>query len=264
MSLPDHQLFYLDQGDGEVILAIHSWPTNSSVYTGLIQHLAPAYRLIIPDLPGFGQSSELPISTKHTYSALADTLINLLSDLHLTKVNLLGVSLGGAVALTMASKRPDLINKIIVNSPPLQFINHLKRRQKAVLKLSDTLPIIKARIFHSLKKGSKLTHRLTRGKTDFSHPTVASIFDHSHETTLRAIDETLHEFLHTDYQKLLSTISNPVLVLVGDQDTKFTTEGQLIASTVLHGTYLEVPHAGHDLVVKNPEVLAKYVIDFLT
>src|ERR1700759_4044846 len=71
------QVFYREAGDPKapVVLLLHGFPTSSFMFRELIPRLADHYRVIAPDLPGFG-FTEVPVERKYTYSfqALAGTI----------------------------------------------------------------------------------------------------------------------------------------------------------------------------------------------
>ena len=81
------QVFYREAGpaDGPVILLLHGFPTSSFQYRELIPRLADRYRVIAPDLPGFG-FTEVPKERGYTYTfdALAKTIFAFTQALKLT------------------------------------------------------------------------------------------------------------------------------------------------------------------------------------
>ena len=58
VKVDDHQVFYREAGDPArpTILLLHGFPTSSHMFRELIPRLAERYRVVAPDLPGFGQS----------------------------------------------------------------------------------------------------------------------------------------------------------------------------------------------------------------
>lgn len=75
----------------------------------------PQYRIVIPDLPGFGSSSSL--GKTHTIRAYSDFMIEFLQRLGLQQPVLLGHSFGSIVAADLAARRPELIKKLILVNP---------------------------------------------------------------------------------------------------------------------------------------------------
>ena len=102
-------------GPGEVpVILIHGSPGDSDVFNRLSQELEGPRRLIIPDLPGFGQSThDLP---DYSFHAHAWYVWRMLDALGVRRVHLVGFSMGGGVALNMAQRAPDRVASITMLS----------------------------------------------------------------------------------------------------------------------------------------------------
>ncbi len=105
--------FYIDEGKGkEIILLVHGNMSSSVHYKPLINRLKNKFRVIAPDMRGFGDSS-YNMSIK-SLEDLSDDLFLLLKELSIDVVNIVGWSTGGAVVLKLAAKHNNLINKIVL------------------------------------------------------------------------------------------------------------------------------------------------------
>ena len=51
---------YIDEGEGDVILLLHGWGANITLFKGIIETLSKGHRVIAPDMPGFGKTAEPP------------------------------------------------------------------------------------------------------------------------------------------------------------------------------------------------------------
>lgn len=114
------KLHYLDQGHGPVVIWLHgSGPGASgfSNFKGNYPEFANAgYRNIILDLPGFGRSDK-PDNVNYDLTFFVAALNGLIEALELSKVTLLGNSLGGAIALGQALEYPDTVERLILMAP---------------------------------------------------------------------------------------------------------------------------------------------------
>ena len=110
------ELFYRLAGpaDAPVILLLHGFPTSSHMFRDLIPELAGQYRVVAPDLPGFG-NTKLPPSASFTYSfdSLADVMDGFTEALHLDRYALYIFDYGAPVGLRLAMRHPDRIAAII-------------------------------------------------------------------------------------------------------------------------------------------------------
>jgi pimeloyl-ACP methyl ester carboxylesterase len=115
-SIGEIEFFYREAGpaDAPVLLLLHGFPTASHMFRDLIPQLAGKYRVIAPDLPGFGQT-KAPPRGKFTYSF--DNLANALGDfveaLGLKRYALYIFDYGAPVGLRLAMKHPERVTAII-------------------------------------------------------------------------------------------------------------------------------------------------------
>lgn len=113
-------LSFSDFGQGEPVLMLHGGgpgATGLSNYSRNIDALARGFRLIVPDMPGYGQSSKGHLDPADPFGDLADAMFGLLDALDIPRAHVVGNSLGGACALRMALERPDRIGALILMGP---------------------------------------------------------------------------------------------------------------------------------------------------
>ncbi|MBB5064780.1 alpha/beta fold hydrolase [Granulicella mallensis] len=110
------QVFYREAGDAAapVLLLLHGFPTSSFMFRDLISRLADSYRVIAPDLPGFG-FTEVPEKRNYTYSfdALAGTVQAFTDALGLTRYAIYIFDYGAPTGLRLAMSRPERITAIV-------------------------------------------------------------------------------------------------------------------------------------------------------
>jgi pimeloyl-ACP methyl ester carboxylesterase len=110
------QVFYRVAGDpiAPVILLLHGFPTSSFMFHELIPRLADRYRVIAPDLPGFG-FTEVPAERKYTYSfeALAVTLDAFTRALGLNRYAIYVFDYGAPTGLRLAMAHPERVTAIV-------------------------------------------------------------------------------------------------------------------------------------------------------
>src|SRR5689334_16301637 len=107
------RLAYFDtapRSSGIPIILIHGSPGSSAVFRDFTPLLPPHFRLIVPDLPGFGASTQnLP---DYSFRAHAHYLLELLDVLGVRQAHVAGFSMGGGVALSMADLAPERVASI--------------------------------------------------------------------------------------------------------------------------------------------------------
>jgi pimeloyl-ACP methyl ester carboxylesterase len=111
----DRPLHYLERGCGNPLLLIHGLGSSGADWALQVRALETRYRVIVPDLPGCGHSR--PLRDGCSIAQFAASLWALLDRLEIARPNIVGYSLGGAVALEMALQRPDSVPRLgLVNS----------------------------------------------------------------------------------------------------------------------------------------------------
>jgi pimeloyl-ACP methyl ester carboxylesterase len=108
-------LAFDDRGRGDPLVVIHGLGTSRWIWTEAARGLARRRRVLALDLPGFGESP--PLGPRFQLDAVADAVAEGAAARSGGRFDLLGHSLGGAVALTAARRHPDQIRRLILQAP---------------------------------------------------------------------------------------------------------------------------------------------------
>jgi len=118
---------YLEGGRGAPLVLLHGFGADKDVFDRIAPYLTPQFRLVIPDLPGFGESSKPP-KADYAPRAQAERLHALLARLGLSRVHLGGNSMGGQIALTYAAMYPREVESLwilnaagVASAPPSEM-----------------------------------------------------------------------------------------------------------------------------------------------
>ncbi len=108
------EVFYREAGpvDAPVVLLLHGFPTASHMYRDLIPELAGRYRVIAPDLPGFGNTTVAP-GFVYSFDALADVIAGFTDALGLSRYVLYIFDYGSPVGLRLAMRYPERVSAIV-------------------------------------------------------------------------------------------------------------------------------------------------------
>jgi 4,5:9,10-diseco-3-hydroxy-5,9,17-trioxoandrosta-1(10),2-diene-4-oate hydrolase len=111
---------YYDEGQGDAVVLLHGSGTGASGHTNFKNNLIAlrdaGFRVILPDLPGYGFSSK-PDNEIYSLDYFNKKLIQFLDALGIQEFSLLGNSLGGALSLGLGLKYPDRVKKLILMAP---------------------------------------------------------------------------------------------------------------------------------------------------
>jgi haloalkane dehalogenase len=105
------RMHYVDEGDGQPIVALHGEPTWGYLYRKFIPRLQRYGRVIVPDHMGFGKS-ETPQDRAYSVIDHIDNLARLLDDLDLTNITFVAQDWGGPIAAGFALRHPERVKRM--------------------------------------------------------------------------------------------------------------------------------------------------------
>jgi len=115
-GIPGFEVPYLEGGQGEPLLLIHGFGAEKNNFTRVARFLTPHYRVLVPDLPGFGQASK-PDTATYTIAEQVERLRTFAQGLGIKRLHLGGSSMGGAIATTWAARYPDEVASLWLLAP---------------------------------------------------------------------------------------------------------------------------------------------------
>lgn len=137
-------LYCWNAGTGDPLLLLHGDPATHTLWRPLVAELEREHALFAPDLPGFGRSP-FPSSAGFGLEKMARLVLEMASLRGIERFDLIGHSLGGAIAATIAALRPDRIRSLVLitplglNVPPfgrIAYIPPLREAARALWKLA--------------------------------------------------------------------------------------------------------------------------------
>ncbi|BCI82946.1 alpha/beta fold hydrolase [Mycobacterium sp. SMC-18] len=119
ITVAGRKIFVAEAGSGPAVLLLHGGgpgASGASNYSRNIDALAKRYRVLVPDMPGYGRSSK-GIDKSDPFGCLADAMRGLLDELGISTAHLVGNSYGGAAALRLALDTPGRVGKLVLMGP---------------------------------------------------------------------------------------------------------------------------------------------------
>lgn len=230
------------------VLLLHGGGVAGWMWRSLGERLSQDHRVIVPDLPGHGRSSDEPYLS---HAATANALAAVLEEVG-TPVSVIGFSLGGQLAVLLAATRPDLVERVMV----------ISAQAEPFARPGLTLALIGA------------TARLGRWRW-FAKLQAKEFF---------VPEELLEEYLETSKylskQVLVASVgenirfvpppewprfAGPAVVLVGQRENRLVSGSARVLHEALPGSELEVVEGcGHGIPFQRPEWLEKRARVWLT
>ena len=129
------RMYYEVHGSGDPVVLLHgAFMTITNNWTGWIGELSKTRKVIAVEMQGHGRTADIPRDI--TSENLADDVAALLDHLKIPRADLIGYSMGGAVAMQCAIRHPDKVRKVVVISSRFRRDGAVKEGLDAIAKLT--------------------------------------------------------------------------------------------------------------------------------
>jgi pimeloyl-ACP methyl ester carboxylesterase len=237
VEIGGHPTWVDERGTGEAtVLLLHGGMSNSDVLLdGVGDQLAQRYRVVAFDRRGHGYTADTP--APFHYEDMALETIGVLEAVVGGRAHLVGWSDGGIVALLVAMRRPDLVDRMVVIGANFHYDGVLP------LELGEDSPMA-ARIFEDYAA------RSPDGPDHFAELFERFMAMVTTEPTLSITD--------------IATITAPTLVMVGDDDLPRLAHTCELYEALPAGQLCVIPATSHALPIERPAQVARTIVEFLT
>lgn len=243
-KLDTTEIAYFDEGEGDVILLIHGFASNAHtnwINVGWTQFLLDnGYRVIAIDNRGHGESQKFYNQDDYLLEKMADDASALLSHLEVGDAHVMGYSMGARISATLASRHPEMVNKLILAGNGYNMIEGgFDSTEIYDGLMADTDDSVTTKIGTEFRYFAKAT------KSDLKALAACIMGGRSY------ISKALFENLKPE-----------TMVIVGTEDT-VAINGKKLASIIPNGQYVPIPKRNHMNAVGD-KVYKQEVLDFLT
>ncbi|WP_346845393.1 alpha/beta hydrolase [uncultured Rothia sp.] len=256
--------------DGATLVLIHGFRGDHHGLELIAGYLSD-FRVIVPDLPGFGKSEALP-AIKHSLSSFAGWLNTFTEKIlpHQT-FDLVGHSFGSIICSYFAASRPEKIKRLILINPISEPA--LEGNQKIMSYLAEAYYELGARLPQALGFPLLRSKIVTLISSKFmaknSDPALQRFIDGQHLAYFGAFSSrtALLEAYQTSISETAAhfapVLSIPTLMIVAECDDLGTLQTQqAMAQNISHCTLKIIPHVGHLIHYETPQTAAKLIRDF--
>lgn len=257
VHIDDIQMAYTESGTGRPVVLIHGYPFNRSLWTEQIAALSTTYRVIAPDLRGFGESDASPGTA--TMNRMAQDVALLLDHLSVPRATICGLSMGGYVALAFYKQLSSRVRALILADTRAQAdaedAKHT-RAQQAEKALAEGMAGI----------ADAMLPKLLTPETVSKRPEIVKrVRDMMLKTKPEGAAAALLGMAERDdHTPLLARISVPTLIIVGAEDAITPVADSEMMNQAIAGSRLRVlENAGHVSNLERTDRFNEALQDFL-
>jgi len=266
MEVDGVRLHYQEAGDpeGPPMILIHGFAASNLVWSKVFLEFAAAgYRVIAPDLPGYGYSGK-PRHLDYTIASQAEMIVSFLKRLEIDRAVFLGSSYGAAVAATIALDHAGLVEKLIM----VGAVNNNKPTRYLLMRLFGS-PII-GDILSPLLVGSRRLLRLRMKRVYDRHSWVLDErrVDARHlplrtRGAHRAIIRTVRRWDAERVSRDAHLLTQPTLLLWGDTDREVPlADGERLHEAIAGSRLMVFRECGHLPHEEYPQAFVRVVLEF--
>jgi 3-oxoadipate enol-lactonase len=247
-----------DCGSGPAVCLIHGFPLNRLMWRPQVGALtASGYRVITPDLRGFG-ASDAP-DGPYSMDLFADDLAALLDHLGIMRVVFGGMSMGGYILLNILERYPEKVAAacFIATRSGADDEAGRERRRKLAMDVVESGSRPVADLFAGMLFAES-TAKTRPGLTQ-------EVYGWMEGTGARGVAGALRAMAgRKDYTALLGSFRLPCLVIGAEQDNAVSREQiQILAAGLPHHKLCMVPEAGHLVNMEQPDLFNNSLLEFL-
>lgn len=259
VAVTSGRLYYESMGRGRTIVLVHGGNLDCRMWDPQLPVLATRFRVIRYDARGFGRSS--PADT--VFQAHSD-LYALLEHLAVRRATLVGLSLGGRIAIDFALAHPEMVDKLVLAGPGLSGWKDWSAE--------DTTWLSVAR--HAAAASDSVGMAMAWLTSDYMRPAMEQPHVAKDLRALAAANATywMRLFRHGDPEReaeppalgQLAAIRAPTLLVVGDRDSRVIRQIVDTLHASISGSAVVVIHgAGHMVNMERPTEFNRALMDFL-
>lgn len=251
------KIAYKEYGGGKPVVLLHAFPLSGKMWKPQIESLtANKCRIIVPDLRGFGDSSNF--ADINAMKDMADDVAELLRNLKIERAIFAGLSMGGYILLSLYSRSPDKFAALVLCDASADADSEEQRESRfdfvERIEKNGMQPLIDEMLPNLLSEFTK------RNKPDLVD-NIKRMFSETHPQA--AIAALGGMAARADFNRLLAENSPPTLLIFGAEDkiTDLKTAEKLHRR--MNGSQLAIiENAGHYSNLEQPEAFNKIFVDF--
>jgi len=244
VTVGGREVRYLEVGEGAPMLLVHGWIGSAENFHKWMPALEGRRKMIIPDLPGFGETP--PLSGEHSVPTLAAFTEAFANTIGLSLFDLGGICLGATVAIELARRDPERVRQLVLHTP-IYSRRVLSRSFKVQTAIAGIPPVFSAGSWLARNRRiSDLYKRFMVKGPGVDQFDARVNFLNQVRASPRAAREWLASAVKQDYEAWLLGWEQPVLMVVAEDDSLLDLrQMQRLTEQMQTAEVVIVPEAGH-------------------
>lgn len=258
VTVNDTKFYYEIHGKGEPLLFISGLGRDHSIWDHLVPYLQDSFQVILFDNRGVG----LTDTTDHTYSTelMAHDTAEVIDALGFDKVNVVGHSMGGGIAQSLAIHHPEKVKKLILCSTFAKLCKRSHLIMETIVNMMEKE--LSVELIVQLNLGWLFSND-TLGNEELMHKLMQHKVDAKPQTFI-GFKSQVDACSNHNCQDLVQNIKTETLVLVGKDDilTPLNNSEEL-SNNIPNASLQIIPGAGHMIQTEQPKKFLELVVPFL-
>jgi pimeloyl-ACP methyl ester carboxylesterase len=252
------RLRVLEAGEGPPLLLLHGLSASRDIWEHVVDVLADRHRVVVPDLPGHGESAKP--DAPYTVDFYAGVVRSLARELGIDHAIVGGTSLGGKIALELACWYPRFVRALVLSAPAGEYARGLRPFGKAIQALSRP-QVMRVALDRALEQS--FFERLHRGHVVRRRILEARLAADDFPDFARAVARSVGGVLAADPQPL-ARVTQPTLAIWGRDDriVPLRRSGDLLRA-IPHARLRVIEQCGHIAMLEQPAEFIGHVSEFL-
>lgn len=209
---------YLDsasESDRQVVLLLHGFGDNKDNFIALAAGLTDEYRVVVPDLPGFGETAIRP-DTEYSPELYVRTILGLLDRLGISSVDLVGYSMGGTLAVKIAAQSPHRVRSLTLLAPA-GIRGDRRSKFDRMVDAGDDIPLV-YRDRESFERLLRLNFNRLPKIPDFAVRAILAEGKRRADVFECVFEAMLADLETASFQQEIASLQMPVQIIMGDAD----------------------------------------------
>ena len=258
IDIPDFKIVYAEGGTGDAIIMLHGFGASKDNWPAFAKYFTDRYRVIVPDLPGFGDSTKLR-DGEFSITLEAEKVHLFAKKLNLTKFHLIGHSMGGNIAGNYALMHPEMV-KTLTLVDAARVISPVKSEFDVLLEKGINPYMIKDE--KDFDTFMKFMYYRPPYIPSFMKNYIANQLIKTYALYEKSFNDGWEQSIFPESK--ICKITAPTLIIWGDSDKNFHIScARIFEKNIKNSTLVIIKECGHAPIMEKPAETASVYLNFL-